>query len=77
MIKIVKNVMDDMKQHGKQDLPNECCGYLAAKDGVIVTNYRMQNIDESISAKQKQQWMVQSDIFKTRSFKTKFLYWFF
>ena len=47
MIAIKKIVLNNMIDQAKAELPNECCGYLGGKDGVITTQYTMFNIDQS------------------------------
>jgi proteasome lid subunit RPN8/RPN11 len=31
--------------HGRREEPNEACGYLAAKDGVVCRHFELRNID--------------------------------
>lgn len=47
MIKIDKKYVDKIFKQGKKELPNEACGYLAGKDGVVHKLIEMTNIDES------------------------------
>ncbi len=47
MIKIKKEIVEAIHKQGKNELPNEACGYLAAKDGVIVKAFPMTNADKS------------------------------
>ncbi len=47
MIKISRKVYNAIVAHGKKDLPNECCGYLAGKDDLIDTHYELTNTDHS------------------------------
>ncbi|MGB0872528.1 MAG: Mov34/MPN/PAD-1 family protein [Solirubrobacterales bacterium] len=35
--------IDEMVQHSRDDLPNECCGVVASKDGVAQTVHRAVN----------------------------------
>ena len=44
---IPQAIYDDMITHAKSELPNESCGYLAGKEGIISTFYPMTNIDAS------------------------------
>lgn len=44
---IPKDIVDSMYKHASEGLPNEACGYLGGKDGVITTFYPMTNIDQS------------------------------
>jgi len=39
--------IDAMVQHALEDAPVECCGLLAAKDGVVVSVYRAKNKEAS------------------------------
>ncbi len=47
MLKITKNVISGIITHAKNKAPIEACGYLAEKEGVIVKQYRMKNMDAS------------------------------
>jgi proteasome lid subunit RPN8/RPN11 len=47
MISITRDVLDTIISHAKGDLPNEACGYLAGKDGLITVSYALTNIDHS------------------------------
>ncbi len=47
MIKIPKEIVDDIFEHGGRDIPNEACGYLAGKDGVVVKRIALTNVDHS------------------------------
>ena len=47
MIKINKEIIDQMIEHARKELPNEACGYLAARDGVILKVFEMTNVDKS------------------------------
>src|SRR5947207_4107337 len=40
---MVKEIVD----HAREDLPNECCGILAARDGEAVKVYRAANAEAS------------------------------
>ncbi len=44
MLKISKQILDEMISHAKTDTPNECCGLLAGKDGKIEEIYRIANL---------------------------------
>ncbi len=46
-IRIKKQVVDRIINHAKKDLPNEACGYLAGKEGIITTHFELTNIDKS------------------------------
>ncbi len=47
MLKIKKNVYDDMINHAKEGFPLEVCGYLGEKDGIVSRIRKMKNTDES------------------------------
>lgn len=47
MLKIDRNVIEAMLDHGRNEAPLEACGYLAAKDGVICKSIAMKNVDAS------------------------------
>lgn len=44
-LKIERKILDAMLAHGRREEPNEACGYLAAKDGVICHHFELTNID--------------------------------
>ena len=43
MICVHTNYVDEMIEHAVQENPNECCGILAGKDGLISALYRVRN----------------------------------
>lgn len=47
MIAITQDVLTGIINHAKHDLPNEACGYLSGKDGMITNSYAMTNVDRS------------------------------
>ena len=47
MTQVEKRFIDDMVAHAKEDLPNECCGILAGRDGRVLKLYRMTNVEAS------------------------------
>ncbi len=47
MLKIAANVIAGIISHAKNEAPIEACGYLAAREGVIVQQYKMKNMDAS------------------------------
>ncbi len=47
MLAITRDALQAMIAHAQRDSPNEACGYLAAKDGVVVRTVPMRNVDES------------------------------
>ncbi len=47
MIRITREVAEDIIEHAKKDTPIEACGYLAGKNGIITKSYMMTNIDNS------------------------------
>ncbi len=47
MIRMTETVLTEIVDHARQDAPLEVCGYLGAKDGIIMVCYRMKNIDVS------------------------------
>jgi [CysO sulfur-carrier protein]-S-L-cysteine hydrolase len=42
-----KDIYNDMVEHATSLAPIESCGYLAGKDGVVETFYKMTNVDNS------------------------------
>ncbi len=47
MLKIAANVISGIISHAKNEAPIEACGYLAAREGVILQQYKMKNMDAS------------------------------
>ena len=47
MTQVEKRFIDEMVAHARVDLPNECCGILAGRDGRVVKLYRMTNVEAS------------------------------
>ena len=47
MLKIRRSVYNSIIQHAQEDPSIEACGYLAEKDGVVETPYRLTNTDAS------------------------------
>ena len=45
MLQIEQHILDAMLAHGRREEPNEACGYLAAKDGVVICHFELTNID--------------------------------
>lgn len=44
-LQIEEKVLTAILEHGRREEPNEACGYLAAKDGVVCRHYELTNID--------------------------------
>jgi proteasome lid subunit RPN8/RPN11 len=44
-LKIEQNILTAMQAHGRREEPNEACGYLAAKDGIVCRHFELTNID--------------------------------
>ena len=47
MLTLPKDYVDEMIAHAKEDVPNECCGIIAGKDGVATKLYRAINAEAS------------------------------
>jgi proteasome lid subunit RPN8/RPN11 len=47
MLKITRDIIDDIISHGKIEMPLEACGYLAEKNGVVCKSIAMKNVDAS------------------------------
>jgi len=63
-MKITREVIRAMVEHAQKDSPLEACGYLGAKDGIIVKAYRLANVDKSnehFSFEPKEQFMAVKD----------------
>ena len=44
-LKIEQKILNAMQAHGRREEPNEACGYLAAKDGIVSCHFELTNID--------------------------------
>jgi proteasome lid subunit RPN8/RPN11 len=42
-VRISRAHWDELIAHAREDAPNECCGYLSAKDGVVSAVFRADN----------------------------------
>jgi proteasome lid subunit RPN8/RPN11 len=42
-VRISRAHRDELIAHAREDAPNECCGYLSARDGVVETVFRADN----------------------------------
>lgn len=42
-MKFTREQIDEMVQHSRDDVPNECCGVVSAKDGTAVEVHRAVN----------------------------------
>ena len=39
-----RDQFDELVQHARDESPNECCGYLRARDGVVDAVFRAENL---------------------------------
>jgi proteasome lid subunit RPN8/RPN11 len=46
-LSLPQSMIDEMIAHAVEDLPNECCGMIAGKDGVPTRFYRTRNAEAS------------------------------
>ena len=46
-IQISESIQQQLINHAKQELPNECCGYITGIDNICLTVYEMMNVDAS------------------------------
>jgi [CysO sulfur-carrier protein]-S-L-cysteine hydrolase len=46
-VRFPRALLDEIVQHARQDLPNECCGLVAAQDGVAVKVFPATNVHAS------------------------------
>ncbi len=44
-LQIEEKILTAMLEHGRREEPNEACGYLAARDGVVDHHFELTNID--------------------------------
>lgn len=42
-MKISRQLIDEMVAHAREDLPNECCGMIAGRDGEAIAIVRVEN----------------------------------
>lgn len=47
MLRIPKQIIDELFDHARQGLPEEVCGYLAGSDREVTRQFRLTNIDHS------------------------------
>ena len=47
LVTIPRSLVDEMVAHAREDLPNEACGIVHAKDGAPVTVHRVTNVAAS------------------------------
>jgi proteasome lid subunit RPN8/RPN11 len=45
ILQIEEKILTAMLEHGRREEPNEACGYLAARDGVVDRLFELTNID--------------------------------
>src|SRR4051812_32590923 len=46
-MKIARAHLDEIVAHARRDLPNECCGAVAVRDGRVTDVYPLQNVAAS------------------------------
>ena len=46
-IRLRKDQVAATARHAQEEYPNECCGLLAGKDGIVAEVYRATNVDHS------------------------------
>jgi proteasome lid subunit RPN8/RPN11 len=44
---VPSHLLDEIIKHCKEEYPNEACGILAGKDGIVHKVYKMKNIEQS------------------------------
>ena len=47
MLTITQHILQQLIDHAHRDLPNEACGYLAGKDGIVTHSFALTNVDAS------------------------------
>jgi len=45
ILQIEEKILAALLAHGRREEPNEACGYLAARDGVVCRHFELTNID--------------------------------
>ena len=43
LVRISRAHWDALVEHAREDAPNECCGYLSAKNGIVEKVFRAEN----------------------------------
>ena len=64
-MKITKGILEKIYEQAEEEAPLEACGYLAGKEGVITSHYKMTNIDKSethFSLDPKEQFQVAKSV---------------
>ena len=46
-MRIPRSIYDEMVEHARDEVPNECCGLIGGRDGEAVTLYRAVNSEGS------------------------------
>jgi proteasome lid subunit RPN8/RPN11 len=46
-MRIPRSIFDQMLEHAREEVPNECCGILGGKNGEATTLYRATNAEQS------------------------------
>ncbi|HEU0074052.1 MAG TPA: Mov34/MPN/PAD-1 family protein, partial [Dehalococcoidia bacterium] len=46
-LRLPQAMIDEMIAHATEDLPNECCGIIAGKEGTATRFYRTKNSEAS------------------------------
>jgi [CysO sulfur-carrier protein]-S-L-cysteine hydrolase len=46
-VRIARSLLDEIVAHAREDVPNECCGMVAGRDGEATRVYRARNAEES------------------------------
>ena len=64
-MKISKGILEIIYEQAEAEAPLEACGYLAGKEGVITSHYKMTNVDKSethFSLDPKEQFQVAKSV---------------
>jgi proteasome lid subunit RPN8/RPN11 len=46
-LRFPRPLLEEIVEHAREDMPNECCGIVAASDGSAVQVFRARNVHES------------------------------
>jgi [CysO sulfur-carrier protein]-S-L-cysteine hydrolase len=46
-MRIPRSIFEQMLEHAREEVPNECCGILGGRDGEATTLYRATNAEQS------------------------------
>jgi len=48
VVRISKEIVEEMVKHAREEYPRECCGMLAGSDRTITKHFKIKNIAQHI-----------------------------